>query len=249
MISMLNSARAAIAAIALLFVPTSSSAVTTAFIDGVGGVWGNFTPNISTLKVTNGGADMNWGRPANGKQSGYQFNGLDGTGPHALGSSFGLGKFTHNNFVIFGAALKSATLAVTITGRLVDGLTSKAFSVTSIFDVIHDETLNYQKKCPYGDRPPCGDLISFMTNAAKSETIEFNGSIFLFEASGFLGGFLNGNSLFSDENRQNNAVMQGKLTSIYTPPPPPSPVPLPAAFPLMAGALGVIALVSRRRKT
>ncbi len=234
--------------LALVCVPASGWALTTTFIDGVDGVWSPVAPANGKVTVSPDGSRISWGRPKSGRKSGYVFDGTESSGPHDLGASFDLGKFTHNNYVIYGGALKAATLAVTITGRLVDGLTSQDFTVTSVFDIIHDETRNRQRKCPYGDKPPCGDLISFATNAGLSETIQFNGVSYLFEATGFLGGFFGGNSLFSDENRKNSAFLQGKLTALNAPPPPPvSPVPLPAALPLLAIAVGSIGFVSRRR--
>ncbi len=243
---MLKSVRAAVVGLALFVLPTDSWALTSAFIDGVNGVWSTVSPDNGTVKFSGDRSRISWGRSSSGRKSGYVFNEIVNRGPHDLGQVFDLGQFTHINNPIFGSALTAASLAVTIAGRLVDDFGTHAFSVTSIFDVIHDETRNNQRTCPYGDRPPCGDLISFMTNAALSETFEFNGVVYLFEASGFLGGFLNGNSLFSDENQRNRAIMQGKLTAIFTP--PPSPVPLPAAFPLFAGAVGAVAWLARRKK-
>ncbi len=243
---MFYTVRAAILAFAFVVVPTYSWALTTAYIDTVDGAWGNVIPAPNpTVRITNGGQRLAWGNRFQGRKSSYIFGGIDNTGPHALGDSFDLGRFTHNNFTILGGGITAATLSVTITGRLVDGLASTIFSVTSVFDVMHDETRNNQAVCPYGDTPPCGDLITFLTNAAMSETIAFNGSNFLFEASGFIGAFTNGNSLFSDESLRNHAIMQGRLTEV----PSPSPVPLPAALPLLAGSIGFVGWIKRRKRT
>ena len=135
---MIKCVRAAFMGLALLCVPAYGWALTTTFIDGVDGVWSPVGTANGTVKVSPDGSHISWGRSKSGKKSGYVFNGTEAPGPHDLGASFDLGKFTHNNYVIYGGALKAATLAVTISGRLVDGLTSHAFSVTSVFDIIHD---------------------------------------------------------------------------------------------------------------
>jgi hypothetical protein len=244
LVEMLNTVRAACVGLALMLLPTDSLALTSTYIDGVGGVWGSVTPNNGTVRHSLGGSRIAWGLSKTGKKSAYRFDKIVNAGPHDLDQTFDIGRFTHSNRPIYGAVLTGASLAVTITGRLVDGLLSQDFSLTTVFDVIHDETKNYQKNCPYGDKPPCGDLITFMTNTAKSESIEFNGITYLFEVTGFLGGLLGGNSMFSDENRRNSAILQGKMTAIY----PPSPVPLPAALPLFAVAIGAAGLASRRKR-
>jgi hypothetical protein len=242
---------AAVVGLALCVVPVSALAVTSSYIDGVTGVWSSTTPTGPMVKLSPDGSRISWGRPVSGtRKSGYAFDEIVDRGPHDLGQTFDLGQFTHNNFAITGPALTAARLAVTITGRLVDGALSQDFTLTSVFDIIHDETANRQKKCPYGDRPPCGDLITFLTNTALSETITFNGVSYLFETTGFLGGFRDGFSLFSDEARKNSAILQGRLTGRPVdppPPPPPSPVPLPAGLPLLLAGLAAAGFVSRRR--
>jgi hypothetical protein len=246
MVSMFTRARAALLGFALFLVPAESWALTTVYIDDVGGTWSGMTPNNGTVSIAPDGSSISWGKTKKkkGKQSGYDFGSLAGSAAHDLGSNIDLGRFTHRNFVIYGSALTSASLAVSITGRLFDGVTSQVFTVNSVFDVRHDETMNRRKSCPYGDSPPCGDLISFLSNKPLTQEIVFNGVTYLFEMTGFLGGWYDGYSLFSDEKRKNSAILQAHLTEV----PSTSPVPLPAALPLFAGALMAFGVAKRRKR-
>lgn len=246
--TLFSTARAALVGIALCVLPTTSHALTaTSNIGDVAGIWSGAHTKGGKASINGNGNQISWGKTRNGsRQSAYNFGQIGKSGPFDLGQTFKVGRFTHNNFTIYGNALTSAKLAVTIGGQLFDGVSNVNFSLTSYFDVIHHETRNKQKSCPYGDRPPCGDLITFVTNRSLSETIKLNGIEYLFEITGFIGGFRNGNALFSDENRKNSAIMQGKFTAVTQ---PPAPVPVPAALPMLAGALALTGWVVRRRKS
>ena len=172
---------------------------------------------------------ISWGTSTGQGQSSYVFNGNAPSGPFALGDTFTLGEFTHNNNPVLGNDLVTATLEVNVTGTVVNG-SSGSFDVTSVFDFAHDETSNI------GPGNCCDDIVTATTNVGGTETFPVGDNDFAFIYSGFLVGGAEFDQFFTEEGESNTASLQAQV------------VPLPAALPLMLGGLGAVYGVARRRR-
>lgn len=218
-------------------------------INGISGTWGNVaTVSGPTGALTGSGtSNIKWGAPALGTtmQSGYNFK-ASGASSYTTTSSFLIGEYVHSNGIIWTAStqLASSRLNVSMSGTA-DG---QAFSLSSLFGMIHNETQN-NAPCPQGQQP-CGDVVSIANLFGAPLTITTATSIFTLMIDGFvqqLGGPIV-NSFYTPEGQSRSLFLQASLTiqAVNTPPPPPT-VPLPAGAALLAGALGGLALVRRRR--
>lgn len=219
-------------------------------IDSTAGSWTNVaTSDGPTGPLTGAGTSkIAWGDPAKKTtlQSSYEFN---STGPVTQSSpaSFLIGQFVHTNGYIWAVSTQvdQADLDVSVSGTA-DG---QAFSLSSVFRFIHDETANEAKKCKRGGKNPCGDTVNISTISGAPLVITQGSTIFTILIDGFvqaLGGPVI-TSFLTPELQQTPLYLQASL-QIGTAPPPPSAVPVPAAGLLLAGALGAVGLIRRRRR-
>ncbi len=219
-------------------------------IDSTTGSWTNVATSAGpTGPMTGAGTSkISWGAPAKKTtlQSSYEFN---STGPVTQTSpaSFLIGQFVHTNGYIWAVSTQvdQADLDVSVSGTA-DG---QAFSLSSVFRFIHDETANEAKKCKAGGKNPCGDLVKVSTVSGAPLVITQGSNIFTILIDGFvqtLGGPII-TSFLTPELMQTPLYLQASL-QISTVPTPPSEVPLPAAGLLLAGALGAVGLARRRRR-
>lgn len=233
-------------------IPAADAATLT--IGSITGTWNNVTTVAGpTGPLTGTGTSkISWGAPAGARntQSSYNFK-SSAPSTHTASGSFLIGEYVHTNGVIWANSVSILTsrLAVNLTGTA-DG---QAFSLASLFGMTHNETLN-SAACPTGQRP-CGDLVTIATLSGAPLTITTATNVFTLMIDGFvsqLGGAIVTNFL-TPEAQARSLYLQASLTvqAINTPPPPPPPppaVPLPAGAVLLAGALGGLALIRRRRR-
>jgi hypothetical protein len=227
-------------AAAVAAVPLTADAVTTLQIDSVTGVW---TSSVGGSNVNGVGTNtLSWG--GGNPQSSYVFT---GDAPPAFGgilpgAVFDLGTFTHNNFPILLPAISMATLAVDVTGTLfLDGVNSGVFSIMSTFDFEHNETPNSLPCDPTG-ATICPDVVTLMLNEGASETIEIDGVSYILDITGFVVGGVLVDQYVTEENQENDAILQGRFREVT------SVIPVPAALPLFLSALAGFGFMSRRRR-
>lgn len=230
---------------------TLQAEAATLTINGIGGTWSNVgTVAGPTGPLTGvGTSTIKWGAPALGttQQSAYTFKPATSS-TYTTSGSFLIGEYVHTNGIIWArsTSITSSRLGVSLTGTA-DG---QAFSMQSLFGMSHNETLN-NASCPQGSRP-CGDLVSIATLFGAPMVITNATSIFTLMIDGFvttLGGPIV-NSFITPEGTTRSLYLQASLTiqTVNSPPPPPPPVPLPGAAVLLAGGLGGLALLRRRRR-
>jgi len=215
---------------ALALTAGSADAAFEVNIDSVTGTWTSATLEGGGSATGVGGDTISWGTAFGGPgPSSYVFEGIAPSGPFALGDTFTLGNFTHNNNPILGDSLETATLEVNVTGEVTNGLT-KGLNVTSVFEFEHEET-------PNDPGPPdSNDIVTATSNIEQTTNFPPGSEEFAF----IFAGFKVGGDVFEEfstvEGQSNMASLQAQV------------VPLPAALPLMLGGLGAIYGVARRRR-
>jgi hypothetical protein len=210
--------------------------------------WGNPRPVGSEAKPWNNFDPLSGDLLA--MQSGYVFEGIKP--PSVFSSSdasFVFGKFTHHNGAVWtnSATLASVDFQIDIEGRIVKGEESEAFSLSTMFSLIHQETINPATPCAAQGEIPCRDSVTIMGEI--SETLPFVvGDIeYTFVLKGLVKS-LEGpgvTSFFTEETQQNSAMLRGRIEWAELPPPV---IPLPAAGWLMIAGLGGLAAMARKKR-
>lgn len=251
---------AAFCAASALALSIGAAQAGTISIDNVVGNWTAWTggTNVNTTPSGANPAELRWGIPQGGSQSGYDFDAISPSGPWAQDVDFDLGNFTHHNFVIdSGTSITGATLAVQFTFHF-DAAPLTSYTRTSVFDFAHWETPNDPgkgNKCANGqannqgvNKNGCADRVTAITNPDFTETFEFeneDGDIrtYVFAVSGFDVG----PEFWTVEQKTNTAKLHARITyeeNIQ----PPSTVPVPASAWLLLSSLGIAGVATRRRR-
>lgn len=240
------------ASTALTLAAATAQAATLNITD-VTATWSSWTDGSDVTSADNAGtAELRWGTTSEA-QSGYDFDPLSPSGPHAQDTDFKIGTFTHHNFPIgAGSGISSATLDVSFTFYLgADPGTSYTRTSQFVFD--HFETPNNDNPCantlPNNDPSNtggCSDRVTPTTNPATSETFTITdgtGSTFTYVFD--VEGFDIGDSFWTLEGQSNTADLLARFTYEENI----APVPLPAAAWFLIAGLGGLAAAGRRRRS
>jgi hypothetical protein len=179
-------------------------------------------------------------------QSGYVFDGIaPSDGFTTTDPSFVFAKATHFNGEVWtnSATLASVDFNLEIKGKI----EGQDFSLSAMFQLFHNETLNPAPVCALGGTQPCGDGVGIIGGIASSLPVVVGNMSYTFVLEGLVES-LNGpvvTSFFTKEFEQNSAVLRARLDAKELPPPP--VVPLPAAVWMLLAGLGGLAAVARRR--
>lgn len=176
-------------------------------ITSTSGIWSNATSNGSTPTgfKGNGTSMINWGTPAESKQSGYGFKSLAPISNVALNSPIAIGQFTHYNYPIYGKALT----AVQLTVSMLLNINGQSQNFVGQYQFLHDETPNIRPGC-------CNDIVTFANNTSHTNTITVKGVTYEVDLIGFetslMGPLL---SQFSTiENKTNTAYLFAEIRQI-----------------------------------
>lgn len=207
-------------------------------VESVVGTWTAVEGGANVIGV--GTSSVSWGIPFpdadNGDQSGYDFNGFAPPSfTEVAPSTFEVGEFAHRNFPISDGAT-GASLSVMIMGTLSDGT---PWSLNPNYTFTHFETPNDAEPCPGGDGIPCGDIVSFTLDTPGSETFRVDGFLYTISLLGFSVGGETVDKFLTAESAVNTAPLVASFEV--------APIPVPAALPMFLGALGVFAVINRRR--
>lgn len=205
--------------------------------------WSSSRPTVSGL----GTDQIRWGRPAETKQSGYNFTSSDVPFSVQDQNEFVIGTFSHENFPVFGSFLRSANLTVQFS---VVGVSQP---ITSTFSFTHLETLNTPSGplCQNGEAngvgvnaSGCADRVTATLNPDKSETFVIDGVTYELDIFGFRRDGVKFTEFWTEENKSNEA----KLIAIFNvlDVEEPNVVPLPAAGWLLLFGLASLGLLRRK---
>ena len=233
---------AAIAALAAL-VAAPASAIT---ISNISGTWENADPASAIAGV--GTNRISWGTPLRGQQSAYLFESRTPPSFEAVvGTPFVIGDFTHFNFPILGADLRTVDLDLEVD-------VAPGYRFTSLLSFVHDETVNGAPACTYGGVPGeginlrgCADSVTATLDLPESEKVTIDGKDYYLDFAAFRADGGRFDSFLTAEQEENVAQILGTFRAADTYEETPSPVPLPAAGWLLLGTLGGLAAWRRRR--
>lgn len=241
-------------AVAALFACNVQAATVT--VDNVTATWLNATGGKNVVFDNNTAGDpssVKWGTPhstnGNGEKSGYDF------APKApivtgLDTSFVLGEFAHNNYIInSGGAITAVDLKLTFDLKVEDDSSAMKLlpGIEATFNFFHNETNNNADPCPAGGSGLCPDLVTVSNPSGTAGSFMLNGVEYSLFISGFSGGNANANgslSFLTNEKQRNTANLNAIVKASGT---PVSEVPVPAALPLMLSALGGLGFLGARR--
>jgi hypothetical protein len=252
----MNRILAAAAAFALTLPATQAATAATVTIQDIVAAFSNPTLDGPGAPATIGGSGtanptLRWGETS-GRRSGYNFSAtpgaIDVVLPPTPSADFALGTFTHLNYVIGQPFLTGAVLTVSAE-ILING--SSRGTRDFVFDIVHTETPNNLRPCPFGgangqgiNAGGCADRVAF-SSSASSETFEVDGQALTLNIQGFqVGGDLTTDFL-TREGRANVATL---IANVTLAPDPIDPVPTPMSLALFATGLFGIAAVARRRR-
>lgn len=206
--------------------------------------WSSSRPTVSGL----GTDQIRWGRPAETKQSGYNFTSSDVPFSVQDQNEFVIGTFSHENFPVFGSFLESANLSVQFSVVGVDQ------PITSTFAFTHSETLNdpVSGNCQNGDAvgvgvnaAGCADRVRATLNREQSETFVIDGVTYQLDILGFQRDGEKFTTFWTEENKSNAAELIAIFRVLDTQ--PPSEVPLPAAGWLLLAGFASLGLLRQRK--
>ena len=236
-------------AVALALVTTGASAATLT-ITSITGLWENDVPDEGV--AGEGTQEITWGEPfGQPNPSAYRFDGA--TTPiidAEADTEIALGTFTHfNRPIITEDFLRTVDLEVSIG---IDGLDRP---ITTVFSFEHNETDNRllgdfgdpdpSATCENGERNTtginvngCADRVVATRNDAASETFVIDNIIYAFDITGFRVGGETLTEFWTEEHKDNEAVLVGTFRQIGV-------IPLPAAGWLLLAGLGGLAGLRR----
>ena len=235
------------------FIAAPSVEAATVTMESVTGAWTSATAENSAYSGYVNGlgtSAIDFGIPyyRRGAQSGYEF---EATTPPAAtlseGTSFVLGTFTHNNFVIYGGtSIASAVLELTFN-LSIDGI---VHSFSQAYDFLHWETNNLESTCANGaangvgvNSNGCADRVQAVSNPSLSPSFLMDGVEYIIEISSFMG-FGNDNGVPTFWTREGYAN-SAQLTATYH---TVAAVPLPPAGLALLAGLGGLAFLRRRKR-
>lgn len=222
------------------------------FVVDVTGKWTATNPGAPGVSGLNSNT-ISWGTSTGSGPSSYVFEGAapPTQGPYALGQTFDVGTFTHNNNPITGTTLSTAELTVLSDIRVEDGsgdVIASFDDVTSVFDFAHLETDNGADPCANGGASGsgvngngCADRVTFTTNLGKTDSITIGNTEYVLNISSFLIDGSPASEFWTKEEFSNAATLQGGVVERT------SVVPIPAAAWLFGSALFGMAGIGYRR--
>lgn len=173
---------------------------------------------------------LHWGVPTvrnPGQNSGYIFNGLDGSLSINVGETkqFTFAEFTHQNWDITGTSATGAALDST---KLTFGFGLNGLSFAPVFNIDHNETLNN-----YSNFPAC------CNDTVKSNTVNLGS----FTKDGLkFAVTLSALDMSTREQRDTKVAWKGNVTLLDV-----AEIPLPPAALLFGTALAGVGFMSKRR--
>lgn len=213
------------------------------------------------IRSENGGSELWWGstnadwrdRSAltsaeKARQSGYVFDGITASDNFSTTDEvFTFAKATHHNGEVWSnsATLHSVDFKVDIAGKI----EGADFSLSAMFRLFHNETINPSQICPAGGSQPCRDAVLINGGVAESIPVIVGNMQYTLILEGLVGS-LDGplvTSFVTDEFKQNSAMFRARLKAEPINPPP--VVPLPAAGWLLIAGVGGLVVASRRRRS
>jgi hypothetical protein len=217
----------------------------------INGVSGSFVSKEGGNRVTGIGTNhLAWGGLSKNRRSGYIFKGISPASyeiPDPVGgptrTEFDVGTFTHKNYKIpTGSGVRSAGLLVSFDAAI----NNTPVPVTPLFfSFDHWETPNQKSTCADGGRrgqgvnlSGCADRITIGQNPSTDASVSVGGITYLFSVTGFTAGGVPLQQWWTQENKDNVAVLRAQVTA----------VPVPAAGVLLLGGLGVLAAAGMRKR-
>jgi hypothetical protein len=178
-------------------------------------------------------------------QSGYVFDGISlADNFSTTDATFVFAKATHHNGEVWSnsATLASVDFNLEIKGKI----EGQDFSLSAMFRLFHNETINPAPVCALGGSQPCLDGVGIVGGIASSLPVVVGNMSYTFVLEGLVES-LNGpvvTSFFTEEFAQNSAMLRARLDAHEL---PPQVVPLPAAVWMLLAGVGGLAAVARRR--
>lgn len=153
-------------------------------------------------------------------QSGFGFDGVEGTTMHTDGTPFRLGTFTHYNYVTNGDLKdynppENVGLTITLSGS-VDALLKCHVTIV--------ETTNDDVPCMFPEAPndpPCGEKIAIAAQPLLTSIIPIEGKLYIVEILGFTDCDAPGKPnkiLYTHEQAADKACMYARLVALPTSP-------------------------------
>lgn len=204
--------------------------------------WGNPRPVGSQTAPWNNFSPL--GEDLLKMQSGYVFEGIaTSEGFSTTDEAFTFGSFTHHNGAVWtnSATLNWVDFRIDIKGS-VEG---QDFSVSTLFRILHNETINPAQTCAAGGTQPCQDSVVFGDSLYESLPFVVGTMEYTLVLDGFVqsldGEIVTG--FFTPEYTQNSAMLRARLESRELP-----PIPLPAAGWLLIAGIGGLAAAARKKR-
>lgn len=232
-----------IAAAAVIFGTAAPAMAASLTLTDIQAEWSSSTPTVDGI----GTKEIRWGRPAEQRQSGYNFASSETPFSVEDQSEFVIGTFTHENFPVFDQLLEAANLAVQFAIVGVDR------PITSTFAFVHQETFNNPVggACADGgangtgvNLAGCADKVTATLNREQSESFDIGGVTYVLDILGFQRQGETLTDFWTQESQSNSADLVAVFRVEEGVPVP--EVPLPASGILILMGLSTLVLVRRR---